>query len=119
MNTQSKQLKMIFDLDCKVTVYVPSTFDIDKVADNSAIVEKVQKDFSDWFGGCTATDAVGCWVMMAGKLVTESVRLCMSFCTSEQLKIHIEDVLSLCEWIKKTMKQEAVTLEINGQVKFV
>ena len=61
-----KTLKFKFDLDSKVSIYVPSTQNV-----------------------------------------------------SEQLREHFEDVYAIAERIKHEMTQEAVTLEINGQVKFV
>jgi hypothetical protein len=37
----------------------------------------------------------------------------------QQFGEHFDEVLGLCEAIKREMSQEAVTLEYNGQIKFV
>lgn len=69
--------------------------------------------------GATATDAVGGWVSDTHGLITERVTIVYSFCKKEDFADHIEDILDLCETIKHEMNQEAVTLEYNGQVKFI
>ncbi len=71
------------------------------------------------FGGATATQAVGGWATATGEIVTEKITIVYSFCTSDQLHENINNVLNICETLKKEMTQEALTLEINGQVKFI
>jgi len=114
-----KILKFKYDLDCKVAVYVPSTMNVSEEYDNSEIVERVIRQLSTMFGGATASDAVGGWVAADGRTIIEKVKIVYSFCTSEQLNDKFEKVLAICEEIKSEMAQEAVTLEVNGQVKFV
>lgn len=82
-----------FDLNAKVAIYVPSTTDVNIPTDNKKFVNKVMTKFSEWFGGCTSTP--------------------------ESFGEHFEEVYTLATEIRDEMKQEAVTLEYNGQVKFV
>lgn len=114
-----KTLKFKFDLDCKVSIYVPSTVEVNKEVDNKEQVKRVITELSQMFGGATATEAVGGWVCDNGQTILEKVTIVYSFCNSESLQKHFEDIYGICERIKKDMSQEAVTLEINGQVKFV
>ena len=114
-----KHLKFKFDIDCKVSVYVPSTTDVYVSCDNTEQVKRVITELSRMFGGATASKAVGGWVCASGETVLEEVTIVYSFCNSEQLAEHFESVYAICERIKNDMKQEAVTLEINGQVKFI
>lgn len=114
-----KTLKFKFDLDCKVSVYVPSTNNVSVEVDNSEQVRNVIRELSQMFGGATATNAVGGWVAENGETILEKVTIVYSFCTSEQLRENFEAVYGIAERIKREMSQEAVTLEINGQVKFV
>lgn len=114
-----KTLKFKFDLDCKVSIYVPSTVNVNEVVDNKEQVKRVITELSQMFGGATATEAVGGWVCDNGETVLEKVTIVYSFCNSDSLQKHFGDVYQICERIKKEMSQEAVTLEINGQVKFV
>lgn len=108
-----------FDLNAKVAIYVPSTTNVNEPTDNAAMVNKVMESFSNWFGGCTSTPAVGGWVSNSGTLVVESVTIVYAFCTPESFGEHFEEVMQLATEIRDEMKQEAVTLEYNGQVKFV
>lgn len=114
-----KHLKFKFDLDSKVSVYVPSTINVSEQVDNSEQVRRVITELSHLFGGATATSAVGGWISESGETIIEHVTIVYSFCTSEQLREHFEDVYAIAERIKHDMSQEAVTLEINGQVKFI
>lgn len=114
-----KTLKFKFDLDSKVAIYVPSTINVSEETDNRKQVLNVIRRLSEMFGGATASDAVGGWVSQTGDVIVEKVKVVYSFCTTGQLKDRIDDILAICEDIKNEMKQEAVTLEINGQVKFV
>ena len=63
----------IFDLDSKVSIYVPSTTDVNK-ADNEGLQERFVnltiKEFSELFGGATATDAIGGWFSKEKGIVT-------------------------------------------------
>lgn len=114
-----KTLKFKFDLDSKVSIYVPSTNNVSVEVDNSEAVRSVIRELSQLFGGATATQAVGGWVSESGETILERVTIVYSFCTSEQLRKHFDDVYAIAQRIKEEMTQEAVTLEINGQVKFV
>lgn len=111
--------KFKFDLNAKVAIYVPSTTDINVPTDNKEYVNNVMTKFSEWFGGCTSTPAVGGWVSNSGALVVEKVTIVYAFCTPESFGEHFEEVYALAAEIRDEMKQEAVTLEYNGQVKFV
>ena len=114
-----KSLKFKFDLDSKVAIYVPSTLNVNEQTDNTAQVMNIIRKLSTLFGGATASDAVGGWVAENGQTVIEKVKIVYSFCTSEMLMQHIDSILQICEDLKREMSQEAITLEINGQVKFV
>ena len=114
-----KHLKFKFDLDCKVAIYVPSSVNVSETTDNEQQVLNIIKQLSLLFGGATASDAVGGWVANDGGTVIEKVKIVYSYCTTEQLKTNIDVILQICETLKKEMLQEAITLEINGQVKFI
>lgn len=108
-----------FDLNAKVALYVPSTTDVVVPTDNKKFVNKVMTKFSEWFGGCTSTPAVGGWVSNSGALVVENTTIVYAFCTQKSFGEHFEELYRLAIEIRDEMKQEAVTLEYNGQVKFV
>lgn len=108
-----------FDLDCKISIYVPSTVDVNKPIENEGFVREILGKLSDMFGGATASAAIGGWRCANGSVVVEDVTIVYSFCSSELLREKASEILAICEDIKTRMRQEAVTLEINGQCKFI
>lgn len=102
-----KTLKFKFDLDSKVSIYVPSTKEVSEQIDNTEQVKSVIRELSSLFGGATATQAVGGWVSESGETILERVTIVYSFCTSEQLREHFEDVYAIAQRIKEEMTQEA------------
>lgn len=108
-----------FDLNCRWAVYVPGTKNIDEPIDNTDEVKRVIGELSDLFGGATATPAIGGWRCADGTVVVEDVTIVYAFCTSEQAKEHAADVVAIAQRICKEYGQEAVTVEYNGQVKFI
>lgn len=118
MNATMK-LQNMFKLSSKITVYIPSTRDIDKAIDNTLYVDAAATLLSNCFGGATATNALGCWTSPTMGLVKEKTTLVFSYCTTEQLNDHIEKVVSFCENMKKELKQDAIALEINGEMYFI
>lgn len=114
-----KQLKFKFDLSSSVAIYVPGTIDVNKEIDNSEHVTLVMSKLSEWFGGATASDARGGWVSPAAGLVVEKVTIIYAFCKEIDLQNRFEDIIQLCSQIRDEMKQEAVTLEVNGQIAFI
>lgn len=108
-----------FDLNCRWAVYVPSTMNVNEEYDNSEEVKRVIGELSDMFGGATATPAMGGWRCANGDVVVENVTIVYAFCTSEQAREHAADVVGIAQRICREYSQEAVTVEYNGQVKFI
>lgn len=98
----------------RVALYVPSTTDTDKPADNAAQVERVARALCGWFGGATAQQSSGYWMSDSAGLVREAVTIVYAACTAAQLREHLLDVLTLAQQIKAEMQQEAVSVEISG-----
>lgn len=65
-------------------------------------------------------DPGGRWLgVELGCACGRDVTIVYAFCTPESFGEHFEEVYALAVEIRDEMKQEAVTLEYNGQVKFV
>lgn len=114
-----KELKFKFDLSSRVAIYVPGTINVNQEMDNSGYVTLVMSKLSEWFGGATASDARGGWVSPAAGLVIEKVTIIYAFCKEADLQSRFEDIIALCGQIRDEMHQEAVTLEVNGQIAFI
>lgn len=106
-------------LNHKVTIYVPSTVDVNKEINNTEYVNKVLEKLSTYFGGATCTEATGCWMSETAGLVRESITMCYAFCDKKAYKDHFNDVKSICEWLKTEMNQEAISLEIDNVLEFI
>lgn len=119
MDIKNSKLANLFHLSHKVTVYVPSTVNVSKAVDNTEQVERVASALSGWFGGATSTPALGYWLSPAAGLVAEKTVVVFAYAAEDDLASHIEDVVDLCENVKHDMSQEAVALEIDGEMFFV
>lgn len=110
-----------FQLTHSVKIYVPGTIDGDKPTivlqeekTNAAI-----KLFSELFGGATSGDFVGAWKNTAGVIVTEPIKIVYSFCSEDQLAAGLPGVLNFALDLCRDMKQEAISVEIDGVLHFV
>lgn len=107
--------KSQFTLTESIKVYVPSTTDINNKINNESFVRDTETKLSKLFGGSTTSNGVGCWVSESVGLVRESVKIVQSFTSVEGLEKHISEVIEICESLKKNMKQEGISLEIQGK----
>lgn len=114
-----KELKNLFKLSGKVAIYIPSTVDVDKEIDNARYVDSALALLSGMFGGATSTPALGAWLTASGKLVKEKTTLVFAYCNTTDLELNIDRIISHCEGLKFELKQEAIALEINGELYFI
>lgn len=105
----------------KVSVYVPSTVDVNQSLNESAakeIIHRVQREMSNLFGGATAITTEGAWVSQSGELVTEQVTVVYSFADVLASDVLVQ-IKTLAESLKVELKQESVAVEIDGMLVFV
>ena len=113
------KLENMFKLSSKVTVYVPSTMDINVSVDTSAYVDDCATLLSNCFGGATSCETLGYWTSPSKGLVKERTVMVYAYCSDADLQAHIESVLDFCVAMKAELKQDSVALEINGEMYFV
>jgi len=113
------RLKAMFSLKSKITVYIPATMDINVEIDNSKYVEAAATLLSDCFGGATSTDAVGYWTSPTAGLVKENTTMVFAYAGENELRNNLDKVIDFCENLKEEMKQDAVALELNGEMFFI
>ena len=106
----------VVKLASRVAIYVPSTTDTDHATDNRQQVEEVAAKLSAMFGGATATEARGYWVSQSAGLVGEAVTIVYSNAAAEDIENHAAEIVAICHKIKNEMKQEAVSLEVDGNL---
>lgn len=100
MTINNAKLKACIKLSSKVTVYVPATNGVADAADNTEQVKKTAALLADLFGGSTSTAV-------------------FAYASDADLQNGIAAVVDHCEALKQEMGQEAVALEINGEMYFI
>ena len=113
------KLQNIFKLSSKITVYIPSTVDINQTADTSKYIDDCAVLLSESFGGATSCEALGYWVSPKTGLVKEKSTMVFAYCSDEDLKAKFESVYDFCEKMKTELNQDAIALEINGEMYFI
>lgn len=114
-----KSLKNCVKLRSQVKIYIPSTVDVDRECENAEVVDDTLSFLSKLFGGATCSEALGAWMTSSGKLVKEKVTLCFAFCDQADLMREIDRVYEYCLTVKRDMAQEAIALEVNGELYFI
>ena len=116
---KNSKLQNLFKLSSKITVYVPSTININETIDNSEYVNRAATLLSECFGGATSTDALGYWTSPAAGLVKEKSKIVFAYCNEKDLENNLEKVIDFCADLKKELSQDAIALEINGEMYFI
>lgn len=108
-------------LNHKISVYIPSTYEGNKPAKRMQrkAVKKAASRFSRLFGGSTATTAKGFWFSSEKGLIEEKQVIVYSYCTEADKAANLENVRTFAKSVCRWMKQEAVTLEIDNTLQFV
>ena len=113
------RLKNMFKLSSKITVYVPSTSDINTPCETAEYVDACATLLSNCFGGATSTETLGYWTSPTAGLVKERSTMVFAYCSDADLNKHAEKVIDFCEAMKNELKQDAIALEINGDMYFI
>ena len=116
---KNAKLQNMFKLSSKVTVYIPSTININKQIDNTEYINKCASLLSECFGGATSTPALGYWMSNTVGLVKESTTMVFAYASDADLQSKIEKVIDFCENLKTELSQDAIALEINGEMYFI
>lgn len=110
------ELENALKLSARVAVYVPGTVDVKTTIDPAEYVKATAAEMSAMFGGATAQSVAGYWMSDNDGLIEEKTTIVYSYSTPEVIAKNAGAVLDLCRRIKETMKQEAVSLEIDNEL---
>lgn len=100
-------------------IYIPGTVNVNKSTDNAAAVSGCLSFLAGLFGGATSFDASGAWLSESAGLVTEKVTICYSFTNLLGFIRGRRAVLDYAKTVRDEMKQEAVSVEIDGKLYLV
>lgn len=110
----NEKLKNAFVLDRKIVLYIPATAGPAAACNNTAQVDRAAAFLSAAFGGATIQPGRGCWISDAAGLVTEETTLGYAFADAAGLAAQVDNIVDFMEALKIEMRQEAVSLEIDG-----
>lgn len=113
------KLENLIPLSHKITIYIPSTQDVNKSIDNKKQVEATAKLLSNCFGGATSTEAVGYWISDNEGLIREHPVLVYAYAKEEDFVKNIDLIIDYCYQLKQDMQQEAISLEVDNQLYFI
>jgi hypothetical protein len=103
-----------------VRLYIPSTVnDVVDCKKQKEWVAKALKTFARLFGGATAMQAEGAWVMEDDTLVVEPIVLVYSFTDDAGLAEQRQVVERFAQQIAVDMAQECVSVEFDGELHFI
>lgn len=117
--TQLKALKNCFKLTSKLTLYIPATNNINEPIDNREFVDRAATLLSNCFGGATSTPALGYWVSSSAGLTVENTTIVFAYASESDLLQYMDEVVSFCEDLKNELSQDAIALELNGEMYFI
>lgn len=115
------KLQGLTKLSESVTIYVPTTYGTSDTAAEWRVnfaLKVVQRELAQLFGGFTTTEGTGGYVAENGELVTERVYMVRA----NAAKLTEDDIgkaVLIAELVRDDMKQECVSLDINGTLYFV
>jgi hypothetical protein len=115
----NKKLLNAFKLSSKLTVYIPATNNVNEKIDNTEHVNACAKLLSECFGGATSTPALGYWLSSTQGLVKENTTLVFAYCNQSDLETKLDIIVEYCESLKAELSQEAIALELNGEMYFI
>lgn len=116
---KNSKLQNMIELSSRLTIYVPSTTDINKPIDNKKHVDEAASLLSEFFGGATSTEASGYWLSPTAGLVRERSTMVFAYCHEADLEAHIDEVIDYCDTLKQALTQDAIALEVNGKMYFI
>ena len=116
---RNAKLENLFKLSSKVTLIVPATINITEEIDNTVYVDEVAALFAECFGGATATQTLGYWKSPTAGLVKEKSTTVFAYCSEADLMENIDKVIDKAEELRNRLSQDAIAVEINGEMYFI
>lgn len=111
-----------FTLDHQVKFYVPST---EKASNKVSPKEfehrtrEIAGQLSDWFGGASIQNIQGFYKAHDGSIIVENIRVVVSFCDSESMGKHTQDLLNLAGDKCRKWSQESIGIELDSKMLFI
>ncbi len=115
-----QSLQALVKLSHKVAVFVPTRdthgIELDKTIAQDTL-DSTLTILSNSFGGATASQAIGCWIGVNG-LVKENVVYVFAYAKALDETL-VNRIIDHCRHIKAQCNQEAIALEVDGELYFL
>lgn len=112
-------LNNLICLESNIKIYIPGTIDANRKINTSKYVDMTLNLFNGFFGGSTKYQAIGCWNSANFGVIKEKINVIESYCTEDQLKDNIGEIIDFCLKLKNELNQENISLEVNNKLYFV
>jgi hypothetical protein len=100
----------------EVSVFVPTTVDVDQTCDPAQHVHRAKVLFGECFGGATVREAEGVWMSDDLGLVGERILMVTAACDEVCLNAHLDRVTAFLLELKETLRQEAMAMRVDGRL---
>lgn len=112
-HTESSELNV--QKNNKISIYVPSTIDVNKVNSNfenltQNTIDKLKKDFNT---DVQRYNTQGAWKSEDGNIVYEDINILTIDATEENFENTLDYFISLAKQFKKDLSQEGISIGIN------
>ena len=103
----------------KLSIYVPSTCNVNQVIDNTKQVEKTSCFLSKLFGGCTSINASGKWISDDKGLISENITICFAYCSTKDFLKYENEIIDFLKTLCFEMSQECISVSFNNELFFI
>ncbi len=103
----------------QISVFIPTTVDVDQILDTSEVVERTLKFLAQRFGGATSKQAQGVWNSDEMGLVGETVFIVNTFVTQADLNKYLDEVVDYIKQLKDELRQEAMAMEVDQKLTLI
>lgn len=103
----------------KLSIYVPSTCNVNQVIDNTKQVEKTACFLSKLFGGCTVINSNGFWISACKELVKENTTICFAYCSTKDFLKYENEIIDFVKTLCFEMSQECISVSFNNELFFI
>jgi len=124
--TQANIIPKLFSTDspdrnCVVGIIIPGTRHRNIPADNTHYIQEAKCFFASQYGGYTALpNAEGGWILEdIGELIEEPGFVILALVTKEELTASEDILKAFGFYLKQALDQEAISIIINGNLKFI
>lgn len=102
--------------DRQISIYIPTTLDVNHVVDTSIYVKRSMEILGRLFGGATSKIADGVWNSSKVGLVSEKVYIITAYASAGSINLYLSEVIDFVKSVKVELSQEAMAIELDNKM---